>query len=239
MTIALHKEETERALHLLTRGEPDAIVEIRLLGRKKKTDIMSGYFDPPAFSTAARLLETLLRNSNYNCYVTMNSLHPGLISRYYRRFEKYPSNTTTDSEVLKYRWIMMDFDPVRPSGINATDDEKESAIELSGQVKTFCVNNLKLKAPLECASGNGVHLLFPFDMPVNAENIAFVKTLLNTLAQKFNNDRCKLDTANFNPARITKLYGTLSGKGDDIAERPHRFSKITHIPQALLEANHE
>lgn len=238
MTTAIHKEDTEKALHLLTRGEPDAIVEIRLLGRKKKTDIMSGYFDPPAFSTAAKLLETLLRNNEYNCYVTMNGLHTGLLSRYYRRFEKYPPNTTTDREVLKYRWILMDFDPVRPSGINATDEEKQTSIELADTVKAFCINKLKMQEPLECASGNGVHHLYPFDVSVNEKNIAFVKSLLNNLAREFNNERCKLDTANFNPARITKLYGTLSGKGDNTAERPHRFSKITYIPNAL-EANHE
>lgn len=238
MTIAIHKEDMERALHLLTRGEEDAIVEIRLLGRKKKTDIMSGYFDPPAFSTAAKMLETLLRNSNYNCYVTMNSLHPGLLSRYYRRFEKYPTNTTTDSEVLRYRWIMMDYDPIRPSGINATDAEKESALTLAEEVKTFCINSLKMQAPLECASGNGIHHLYPFDEPVNTKSIALVKTLLNNLAQRFNNDNCKLDTANFNPARITKLYGSLAGKGDNTIMRPHRFSKITYVPPSL-GVNHE
>ena len=238
MTINIYKEDAEKALHLLTQGASESVVEIRLLGRKKKGDIMSGYFDPPAFCTAAKLLETLLNNNNYNCYVTMNVLHPGLLSRYYRRFEKYPSNTTTDSEILRYRWIMMDFDPVRPSAINATEKEKESALDLSSQVKTFCINNLKMESPLECTSGNGVHHLYPFDMPVNAENIAFVKTLLNKLAERFNTDQCKLDTANFNPARITKLYGTLSGKGDNTADRPHRFSKITYIPKAL-EASHE
>lgn len=238
MPIAIHKEATERALHLITRGEPDAIVEIRLLGRKKRTDIMSGYFDPPAFSTAAKMLETLLRNSNYNCYMTMNSLHPGLLSRYYRRFEKYPADTTTDSEVLRYRWIMIDFDPVRPSGINATAEEQQSAISLAAVVKEYCLKELDMEEPIECISGNGVHHLYPFDMSVNAESISIVKNLLVDLAQRFNNEKCKVDTTNFNPSRITKLYGTVAGKGDDTSSRPHRLAEIKFVP-AALEVNHE
>lgn len=41
----------------------------------------------------------------------------------------------------------------------------------------------------------------------------------------------KIDTAVFNPARITKLYGTKATKGSDTPERPHRFSGIISVPE--------
>jgi len=34
----------------------------------------------------------------------------------------------------------------------------------------------------------------------------------------------------FNPARIWKLYGTVSRKGDSIPERPHRLARILEAP---------
>ena len=42
-----------------------------------------------------------------------------------------------------------------------------------------------------------------------------------------------VDTANFNAARIWKLYGTVSRKGDNTPERPHRRSRIISAPDLL------
>ena len=238
MNIILDKSKIVQTLRLLTKNEPDAVVEIRLLPRKGK-GIVAGYFDQPSFDSVPDKLLPYLRKGYYNCYVTMNTLHPGLLGRYYRRFEEYAQNTTKDNEVTRYRWIMLDFDPIRPSNINATDEEKGSAIKLAARVKDYCINELDMGEPLECISGNGVHHLYPFDMQVTKESISIVKNLLLHLAQRFNNDAsCSIDTANYNPARITKLYGTLSGKGDNIESRPSRLAEITHIPSAL-EVNHE
>ena len=42
-----------------------------------------------------------------------------------------------------------------------------------------------------------------------------------------------VDTANFNAARIWKLYGTVSRKGDNTPERPYRRSRILSAPDEL------
>jgi len=237
MNIIPDKSKIVQTLRLLTKNEPDAVVEIRLLPRKGK-GIVAGYFDPPSFDSVPDKLLPYLRKGNYNCYVTMNELHPALLSRYYRRFEEYAQNTTTDSEVTSYRWIMLDFDPVRPSNINATEEERKIAIALAAEVKDYCINDLEMDEPLECISGNGVHHLYSFNMPVTKESISIVKNLLIDLAKRFNTDCCKVDTANYNPARITKLYGTVSGKGDNTPSRPHRLAEIALVPSAL-EGKHE
>jgi len=237
MTIQINKAEIVKTLQLLTKNKPGAVVEIRLLPRKGK-GIVAGYFDSYSFNSVPDKLNHYLNRGEYNCYVTMNALHDGLLSRYYRRFEQYPLTTTTDSEVLSYHWIMMDFDPVRPAGINATAEEQQSAVLLAAVVKEYCLKELDMDEPIECISGNGVHHLYPFDMPVNAESISIVKNLLIDLAKRFNNERCTVDTTNFNPSRITKLYGTVAGKGDNTPSRPHRLAEIKVVPTAL-EVNHE
>ena len=43
----------------------------------------------------------------------------------------------------------------------------------------------------------------------------------------------KIDTAVFNPARITKLYGTMTHKGANTSERPHRKSAILRFPSQI------
>ena len=49
----------------------------------------------------------------------------------------------------------------------------------------------------------------------------------------FSDERVTVDTANFNAARIWKLYGTVSRKGDSTPERPHRRSRILSAPDEL------
>ena len=42
----------------------------------------------------------------------------------------------------------------------------------------------------------------------------------------------ELDQAVFNPARLTKLYGTMARKGDNTPDRPHRLARIISLPEA-------
>lgn len=42
----------------------------------------------------------------------------------------------------------------------------------------------------------------------------------------FSNEQVKVDTTNYNPARICKLYGTLAQKGSNTSVRPHRMARI-------------
>ena len=85
-------------------------------------------------------------------------------------------------------------------------------------------------APLLADSGNGAHLLYRIDLANDDASRDLVKRCLEVLASMFNDAVAQVDTANFNAARIWKLYGTMSRKGDSTADRPHRRAAIIEAP---------
>ena len=88
-------------------------------------------------------------------------------------------------------------------------------------------------APVRADSGNGAHLLYRVDLGNDEAATALVKGALATLDALFSNEAVTVDTANHNAARIWKLYGTLSRKGDNTPERPHRRAKVLAAPAEI------
>src|ERR1022692_1128084 len=95
--------------------------------------------------------------------------------------------------------------------------------------------------PIVGNSGNGAHCLYRVELPTSDGDLVkrclqglarstsdgdLVKRCLQGLARRFDDDLVKIDQAVFNPARIWKLYGTVSRKGDSVPERPHRLARI-------------
>ena len=157
------------------------------------------------FCEAVRKAETLRHEG---IYFTLQVIDPRLFARAFNRF-KVSGLTTSDNNVLFYRWLPLDFDPVRPSGISSSDSELQEALTLRDTVSQWIIENLHFPKPIKAMSGNGGHALFRLpDLPVNKDNTAFIKNTLEGLAQRFNTDKVTIDTKVFNPARIWKLYGT-------------------------------
>ncbi len=112
---------------------------------------------------------------------------------------------------------------MRPSGISSTDQEHSGAIERAVQIRD-ALRETGWPDPILGDSGNGAHLLYRVDLPSNDNEL--VKRCLQSLARRFDDDRVKIDQKVFNPSRIWKLYGTVSRKGDSVAERPHRLARV-------------
>lgn len=85
--------------------------------------------------------------------------------------------------------------------------------------------------PVKACSGNGYHLLYKLDLPNIKEINDMIKDFLNTLDGLFSTEKAKIDKATYNPARITKLYGTIACKGESTETRPHGRSRIIEIPE--------
>ncbi len=208
------------------------MAELRAIGRDGR--IASGYFDDPAL--LAEKAEAL--DESRDCqgiYLTLNPVNPALLSRRANRLQNRLGRkdaTTADADIVRRRWLPVDIDPVRPSGVSSTGDEHRAAVARAEAVRE-CLSGQGWPAPIVADSGNGAHLLYRVDLPNDDESTALVKAVLGTLDARFSTAAAKVDTANFNAARIWKLYGTVSRKGDFTADRPHRRSAVAARPAAL------
>ena len=205
----------------------DDVIELRAFPKgRKRTD--AGYFDgqhwPQLAEQAARLSA-----SGAAVYVTLNPVDPQLLSRYSNRIENFAQSTTTDKQVTRRRWLLVDIDPVRPSGTSATDAQLAAAKAKARAVYGY-LNGMGWPAPLVAESGNGMHLLYAIDLPNDDEATALVKAVLIALGERFDDAQTKVDRAVFNAARICKLYGTLANKGDNTTMAPWRLSKLLQTP---------
>ena len=112
---------------------PGQVVEVRAL-----TDqyTHSGYFsDRDALIRAVEPLDT--DSSVLGIYVTLNEVNPALLSRRANRIKMRlgkKDNTTSDADILRRRWLPIDIDPLRPSGVSSTDEEHGLALAKSEEV---------------------------------------------------------------------------------------------------------
>ena len=92
-------------------------------------------------------------------------------------------------------------------------------------------------SPVVADSGNGYHLLYSVNMKNIAENTELVKRFLQAVDMMFSDDCVEIDTSVFNASRITKLNGTITQKGANTEERPHRQSRLLDVPESISPAS--
>ncbi len=202
------------------------MVEVRVLGSRKT---WSGYFDDlEAAASAAAELD----RPGWQVYLNLNEVDRAVLARAVNRVRDMGRNdpSTSDRDVVRRRWLLVDLDPVRPSGVSATDAEKEAAHGRAEEIMAH-LRSQGWPGPVVADSGNGYHLLYPIDLPNDKEGGELVKSVLEALAFRFDDDEVKVDTGVHNAARIVRLYGTVCRKGDDLPERPHRRSRILTVPK--------
>jgi hypothetical protein len=205
------------------------VCEIRALGvdgRKGRTD--AGYFDD--FEMAARAVLSI-HNAN-GVYFVMNAANPALLARAANRIKQYAELTTSDKDIIRRRWLLVDCDPVRPSGISASDEELNAALARANDVIDWMMTQ-GYPEPILAKSGNGAHVQFPVDLPNDEDSTQLVKSILQAVDAKFTDASVVIDTGVYNAARICRLYGTVARKGDSIKSRPHRMSELLYVPSHL------
>jgi hypothetical protein len=203
---------------------PGQVVELRLLKVQPSGSpcTMSGYFNDYEKLAAEAAKRSAAAQG---AYITINPVNPDLLARSANRLQVAgkDSSLTRDADITVRAWLPIDLDPVRPRGISSTDEEHELAIKRARQIRD-ALHTEGWPDPILADSGNGGHLLYKINRPVDDGDV--VKKCLEALALRFDDDRVKVDQAVFNPARIWKLYGTLSRKGDSLPDRPHRLARI-------------
>lgn len=197
------------------------LFEIRVIGGRTKKPI-SGYF-----KDADTLLEKFksIGMDGVNVYITLNKVKDELFSRVQSETFVAGALSTSDGDVEGYRWLFIDLDPVRATGISSTNEELNAAFESAKRVAEY-LQNIGFESPVKAMSGNGAHLLYRISLANTEDNKNLVERCLKALSMLFDNDKVHVDTGNFNQSRVCKLYGTLAQKGKSTNDRPFRMSKI-------------
>lgn len=168
-----------------------------------------------------------------NIYITLNPVNPALMARANNRVKRRATDTTADIEIPRRRFILIDADPQRPTGLSATEAEHEASFEVANKVKTFLMDERGFPDMFVADSGNGTHLVIPVDLPNDAATTQAIKNFLLGLGERFNTEVVKIDKVVYNAARVVKLWGTKAVKGENMPDRPHRYSRLLHVPEVI------
>lgn len=204
------------------------LYEIRIL---RDNVIISGYF------RGTDHLEEAFKTINLNganVFYTLQAIEEGCYSRkQHECFRQVKSGeTTSDNDIIGYNWLLIDLDPCRRTGISSTDEELGKAKAIAPKIIKY-MDETGFERPVVAMSGNGVHLLYAIELANNNDNKKLIEKCLKALALMFSDNEVDIDQKVFNPARISKLYGTMAQKGADTEDRPHRMSKIVSIPEEI------
>ena len=227
-----------KAIQLLhSNGE---LFEIRLINGGYNA---SGYFTNA--DTAIKALQDFRPEWNartkaaraVNIFITLNPINMSCYSR--KQHDCFIENvqpTTKDNEITALHWLLIDLDPKRMSGVSSSEEELKLAKAKARTIHDF-LSDRGFKEPIRAMSGNGIHLVYRFDVPNTAENVAVFENALKVLSEKFSDEEVEVDTTVFNPARICKLWGTIAQKGATTPERPHRKAYIEPSVPSSIDIN--
>jgi hypothetical protein len=121
-------------LGLTALYQPGDVHELRAVNTPR--GILSGFYDD---------LTKLAHDAIYSSdalraaatYITVNPVDPKLLARAKNHLREYAKHTTTDAEIVRRRFLLLDFDPVRPADIAATDEEHAAALAKAIEVRQF------------------------------------------------------------------------------------------------------
>ena len=214
------------------------VFEVRVLDAVsadyRREHIESGYFDYEHISAVPEALKRLL--SFRGVYVTVNPVNPDLLARAVNRLRPAGRNpTTADTDIVRRRWLLIDCDPRRASGVSSSNSEHDFALAKAREIRDG-LSSLGWADPIMTDSGNGAQLMYRIDLP--ADDGELVRRVIGEIA-KASSEQVAIDTSVHNPARIWRLPGTMNCKGDSIPERPHRMARILDEPQDIVSVSRE
>ena len=205
----------------------NGFTEVRILGRFQ----YSGYFDN--VDSIIQAIKPYADMDDEQMYFVLNKIDDACFGRQQSgKIVKSPKITTNDNDITRRCFVFVDFDPVRKSGTNASNEEFELAHKKAQDVFRF-LREKGFSEPISCKSGNGLHLTYKVDLPNDEETTEIIKHFYEYLGSLFSDDKVDIDTKVFNLARLCKLYGTTAKKGANLQDRPWRMSEIIYVPKDL------
>ncbi len=232
----MKKADQEKAARLAeirqgleTLWTPGGVHEIRGLKVHGRKMTAAGWFDD--LGKAAQAALKLEEMGAAGTYLTANPCDTALLARANNRIVEWIDQVTSDTEIVRRRWLPLDFDPHRPSGISATAEEKQAGMALA-ETAGEMLRARGWPYPLIMDSGNGCYRLVRIDLPNDKETTELLRHVLVGIAtllspqERDGEPYATLDLAMYNAARIIRLPGTTNSKGDDTLDRPHRHAVL-------------
>ena len=222
-------------------------IEVRLLDKRKKL-VVSGWFDD--LDLLAKRVALAARDGvgspgSYrfiqdNVYWTVNPINDALLSRQPKNILDFVSENSSDNNATRRCWFPIDVDPIRPSGVSATKEERKLALDVINTMvpkleELGFTDNMYVGG----TSGNGFHCLIRVDLPNDDDSRDLLRDCLKSLNMLVGTAKVEIDPKVFNAARIIKAYGTMARKGVNDEKRPWHMSKLTYIPEQVEVAPRE
>jgi len=193
-------------------------IEIRHLKKGATKNTMIPRFFPSPEKAARYVVDICENPSTMGVYFTPNRFSPD--------FKQTKATTGINkNDITRRRWLLIDCDPERPKDTNATKNEQDAAKIVFDGVESFLARHGFVK-PIRACSGNGWHLSYPIDLPSDPENQNGIKLFLDRLNIECSTPYARVDISVHDANRIWKLPATITRKGENTDERPHRLSYL-------------
>lgn len=212
-----------------TLFEPSRVIEVRVI--RANNDVSSGFYtDREKLFRDVAMQDT--DPTVMGIYTVLNEINPDILKgRSPRQINSIAKGDATKTEnILRRRWLVLDFDPVKAtteSNSSSTDTEKAETSERAKRCEEY-LNSVGFPEPIRGDSGNGTHRIYRIDLPNDQKSYDLIAAFLGKLKEKF-----QIDVTMKDAPRIAKLYGTISRKGINTPERPHRRSRLISVPATV------
>lgn len=168
------------------------------------------------------------KEETFAVWVTINSVD--------RKSMTEGQKATGMDNIVHRNAFFIDFDNQRPKDTNATEAERKRSEEVAHACREWLAEQ-GFPEPALCDSGNGHHLLYRTDLPVDDRGL--IESFLQAVSGRFTEEAVNVDTVVHDPARVCKLPGTITRKGDHTQERPQRMAKLLDHPRQLALVSQE
>lgn len=215
-----------------------SVYELRV--PKTRQGTVSGYFDSiDALAAQAAKLD----GQADGVYMTLNPVHPALLARAANKVRSGKPKATGDDDVPHRSWLLLDFDPVRPSETSSTNEQHDAALRRSGECARWLISlGFPRDSLVGADSGNGAHLLIRVDLPNDGKGgaaSALVSRCLQAVAIRFSDAAVAADMSTGSASHLMKVYGTRACKGENLPEYPHRSSRLVVVPDVIEPASQD
>lgn len=189
-----------------------------IVPNERYSSTLAGWYD-----NVDDLIVDLGKLNGVSGYITINPVNEALLGRCCNKITKQ-AHTTTDADIVCYRWLYIDIDPKRPADISATDEELTAALEVRDRI---LADHIAIaSSSMWGRSGNGGWILVLLPDYFVDEGYELAAQALDWLSMTYSTGTVKIDVSTKSRSRVGVIPGTVKCKGSNITARPYRLATL-------------